>query len=69
MTRRYRDQLLAALEDGDWHDAAELAHPYLPPFGLDAWIGILRAAGHMIEEDDEGTEARYRLVARASPPG
>ena len=61
---RYRADLLAILADGRWHDARELTHPRHRGAALDAWIGVLRAAGHEISKEGEGSAARYRLVAR-----
>ena len=64
MTELYREQLLERLEDGEWHTAAELAHPTFPSQGLAAFVAILRAAGYGIEEEGAGGLLRYRLVAR-----
>jgi hypothetical protein len=69
MTLPYRAWLLLALDDGDWHAAAELEHPYFHQVGLEAWIRLLRASGHEIEREGEGRAARYRLVAQPPADG
>lgn len=69
MTRGYRDQLLLVLGDGEWHAAQELAHPNVCGPGVEVWIRILRASGHEIVREGEGTRARYRLVANPTQAG
>jgi hypothetical protein len=65
MTIPYREQLLTALADGEWHAAAELAHPAFPREGLDAFVRILRAEGYRIEERSEGATRAYQLDPRS----
>lgn len=57
----FRDQLLARLADGEWHDAQELVQEEASPGTLAAFVRILRAAGYDIEQDGEPDRLRYRL--------
>jgi hypothetical protein len=57
----YRQQLLNLLADGEWHDAADLAQPAFRQERLNAFIRVLRAEGHAIEEAIQGKQRRYRL--------
>jgi len=61
MTMPYRKQVLAWLSDGAWHQAREFAHPIFPDQGLGAFVRILRAEGHAIEQRGEGPTRAYRL--------
>jgi hypothetical protein len=56
-------QLLASLEDGEWHRVDELVpHPEFPHLGLEAAVRTLRSEGVPIDRRGEGLEASYRLA-------